>query len=464
MQIDFKDKLHQRYIEYTELYDNYENTWLDLRKLVGNKFDESYISLPLPRTIVQTYSNLAFGNHISVSIKSNLEAHEAINDWIEDNDFNMILSESSISQAIKGGIVFLNYLDNGMSRIKYIEPEYYFPEVSPIDRRKVLSEVIAIPYVENDKKYLHTETYQKGENGNYLVTTQVFSYANDKQGKALSEPEIVDTGLTISPITYIPFSRSGNSFYGDSIFAGLLSLFDVLNYRVSQINEILALHADPSIVADSTLFDDDGNLNIKGSKVFENNVDGEGKSGNQPLYYLTWNGQLGSNFKLINEILLEIMKYASPFLNPALNGMDKTSQASGRAIKLKSHNTQAMVERSYQYWRRGIKKILLTAQQLQVLSGEKTYTPTPVKVELSQMLPDDDLEMAQAEQLKVQSGLSSKKSAIARLNKSLSSQQVEEEFLEILEEQNQNNQQTFMSDMLGFGRNNTQQGNNLDES
>lgn len=457
--IDFKSKLHEKYKEYSDMYDNYESTWSDLRKLGGDNFDNPYISLPLPRTIVQTYSNLAFGNNISVSIKSNPDAEAAVSEWIEDNNFNMLLSESSISQAIKGGIVALNYLDEGKSCINFIEPEYYFPTVSPTDKRKVLSETIAIPYEENGKKYIHIETYEKREDGYYWCVTQLFSNANNKPGKAINKPKEVCTMLQESPLTYIPFTRSGNSFYGDSIYAGLIDLFDILNHRVSQVNEILSKHADPSLVADSTLLDDDGNLNITGSKVFENNVDENSGGGSRaPLYYLTWEGQLSAKFKLIKEVLIEIMHYASPFLNPALHGQDEASQASGRAISLKSHSTQAMVDRSYQYWRRGIKKILLVAQRLQIISGEKSYTPSPVQIELSQKLPTDKLEAAQSEQLKVEAGLSSKRSSIARLNPNLTSQEVDEEWHAIIDEQNVFNQQTFMSDMqeLGFSRFNTQ--------
>lgn len=138
------------------------------------------------------------------------------------------------------------------------------------------------------------------------------------------------------------------------------------------------------------------------------------------------------------------MLYTVSPLAPALYGLDETSQATGRAIVLKSWRTQCKVSRSYMYWRDALKCILFKAQQLQVNSGELSYIPEIPTIELSLNIPMDFFEMAQAEQLKVTSRVTSIKSAISRLNPHYTSKEIEDEFLEMIAEQNEINNLTFM--------------------
>ncbi|WP_373892780.1 phage portal protein [Virgibacillus sp. CBA3643] len=446
---NFQSERHTLYKEYKDMYDNFEEYYIKMGRLNQFSWEHPYLPLALPKEISNLYSDLAFGNPINATTKSNKQADAAIDDIIEDNELNVQLSEASISQSYKGGIVAKNYLDNGISKITFIEPDYYFPVTSPTDKRKVLYEDIAIPFIQGNKQYLHTERYLQDGDGYYRCITQIYDYANDKKGKAITEPEEVNTKLTQSPLTYIPFSRSGTNFWGDSLYRGLTPLFDELNHRTTQVSNVLDIHADPAMWAVSSVFDDDGNLKRKGNKVYEVDEDSEG-SVKEPMGYITWDGQLSANFKFIEDIIYKTLHYVSP-LAPALYGMDSASQASGRAIQLKSWRTQCKITRSYQYWRTALKKVLYVAQQLQIISGEKSYTPEIPQIELSINMPVDLLENAQAEQLKVEAGLTSKKSSIARLNPHMTTKEVEEEWLEIINEQNENNQQTFMTDMTGFG-------------
>lgn len=431
------------------MYNNYEDDWSIIRKL-NFSFEHPYLPLALPREISHLYSDLAFGNPINAIVKNNKDADNAIDEIIGENQLNAQLSEAGITQSYKGGIVFKNYLDEGKSRITFIEPDYYFPVTSTSDRRKIIKEVIAVPYFDesDNKQYLYTETYEKREDGFYWCVSQTYTFNNNKKGKAVTDQDEVNTQLTQSPITYIPFIRSGTNFWGDSIYKGLTPLFDELNHRVTQISNVLDIHSDPSMWAVSSVFDDDGNLKIKGNKVFEVDETNEGNI-REPMGYIVWDWSGEWNFRFIEDIIYKALHYVSP-LAPALYGLDKSSQASGRAILLKSWRSQCKISRSYIYWQSALKKILYLAQQLQIISGEKSYVPAIPNIELKMNLPIDFYERVQAEQVKVDAGLSSKKSAIARINPHMTSQEVEEEWLEIIEEQNQVNKQTFMNDMTGL--------------
>lgn len=442
MEINFNSPRHTEYKDYAGMYDSQTDVHMIVRK-IGEYLDHPYLELGLAREVALLYSDLAFGNPINAFAKETTADH-SLDNLIEENKLNQQLSEAAITQAVKGGVVFKNYLDNGKSKITFIEPDYYFPTFSPFDKRKLLSETIAYLYEKGDEQFLYTETYEQGENGDYWCITRNYKFKNNQVGRMLNESK-VNTTLQESPLEYIPFIRSGSSFWGDSIYKGSVALYDELNNRVTQISNVLDKHSDPSMWALSSVFDENGNLNHKGGKVYEVQEDVEGrKIGDSPIGYITWDWNPDANFKFIKDIIFKVLYTVSP-LAPALYGLDETSQATGRAIVLKSWRTQCKVSRSYMYWRDALKRVLYKAQQLQVNSGEASYTPEIPNVELSLNIPLDTLEGAQSEQLKVTSKVTSLKSSIARLNPHYTSKEIEDEYLEMIAEQNEINNLTFAS-------------------
>ncbi|WP_286231305.1 phage portal protein [Neobacillus mesonae] len=448
MDINFNSPRHKEYKDFQDMYDAHTDTHMIVRK-IGDYVDHPYLELGLSREVALLYSDLAFGNPINAFTKTT-DSDTIIEDLIDDNKLNQLLSEASITQAIKGGIVLKNYLDNGKSKITFIEPDYYFPTFSPFDKRKILSETIAIPYEENEDTFLYTETYEPDETGLYWCITAHYQYKDNKVGKKLNESK-VSTTIFESPLEYVPFIRSGSDFWGDSIYKGSVALYDELNNRVTQISNVLDKHSDPSMWALSSVFDENNQLNHKGGKVYEVQEDVEGKKiGDAPIGYITWDWNPEANFKFIKDIIMKILYTVSP-LTPALYGLDESSQSTGRALVLKSWRTQCKVFRSYIYWRPALQSILFKAQQLQVNSGELSYAPEMPSIELSLNIPMDFFEMAQAEQLKVTSKTTSRKSAISRLNPHYSSREVDDEFADMIAEEAEINNLTFMTD---FGSNN----------
>lgn len=283
-QINFNSPRHTEYKDFQGMYENFEDTYALVRKM-GNLLDHPYLALGLPREVALLYSDLAFGNPINAFAKDTT-ADNAIDDLIEINALNQQLSEAAITQAVKGGVVFKNYLDSGKSKITFIEPDYYFPIFSPFDKRKLISETIAYQYEQGEEQFLYTETYEPDERRLYWCITRNYKYKKNQVGKMLNESK-VSTTLYESPLTYIPFIRSGSSFWGDSIYKGSVALYDELNNRVTQISNVLDRHSDPSMWALSSVFDENGDLNHKGGKVYEVQEDVEGrKIGDAPLGYI----------------------------------------------------------------------------------------------------------------------------------------------------------------------------------
>jgi hypothetical protein len=218
----------------------------------------------------------------------------------------------------------------------------------------------------------------------------------------------------------------------------MTDLFEEYNWRVSQISKILDAHTNPSIVGSPALLDE----GYKFSKS-ENGLFIPVENGEEKPSYLTWESQLTANFDYIDNIIMKAIHFVTP-LNSNLYGLTKESaNSSALSIKLKAFRTSTTIENSLKYWERSIRKILYVAQELDVMAGAD-YTPVLPNIEMSPSMPEDSYTNAQEEQLKIVSGATSIKSAISRLNPHLTKQEIEDEFIEILNEQNVKETMSFL--------------------
>ncbi|SLL37403.1 Phage portal protein, SPP1 Gp6-like [Mycobacteroides abscessus subsp. abscessus] len=429
--IDFTSERHQRYKKNWNIYENQPDF---------PRPEDKYVPISLGKEMCELYRDIAFKDNIVANVRNNKEAKEAIDRIVFDNELDATVSEMAISVAAKGDGVFKNYLDDGVSKISYVEPEYYFPEFDPYDKRKIVRETIAFPVEISDGKYeLFEEIYEK-INGTYWCITKKSDYleGTTSNERIISE---IDTELTQSPLTPVFFGRTTGSFFGFSIFFTIEPILDEFNWKVSQISKILDKFSSPNLIGDPSLLDEGGKFQFSEKSGLYLPVE---KDEIEPKY-LTWDAQMAANFKYIDEVLLKCLQYVSP-LNPSIYGMGSDlASTSARALKVKSWRTANIIENSLKYWERALKKVLLIAQQLEIISGNYNYTPGLPLVECSPSFPIDSYELAQEEQLKVASGVTSIRSSIQRLNPHYSAEQTEDEWLEIIAEKNEMNAQTFMT-------------------
>lgn len=431
--INFKSKRHQEYKRNWNIYKDNP----DFKQTKGK-----YIKIPLGKEICHLFRDVGFKDNVQASVKDNVEANTALDRISFNNRLDSILSEMAVTVAAKGEAVIKNSLDNGASRISIVQPEYYFPEFDKFDQRKVIRETIAIPFVENEESFIYQEIYERREDGYFWCISKTSYYTNDEVGADIEFDEL-NTYLRDSPLTHVVYMRNNGSFFGTSIFDGIYDLLEEYNWRVSQISKILDAHSNPSIVGSANLLDKDYKFNKTESGLFIPIDEGEEKP-----EYLTWESQLSANFQFIDEIIMKALHYVS-ILNPSLYGLTKeAANSSAKAIKLKAFRTSSVIENSLKHWEYALKKVLFLAQQIEVLGGNYNYTPALPSVEISPSMPFDSFDMVQEEQLKLVSGNTSVKSSIARLNPHYNATEVEEEFLEIINERNEINSMTFQGSSL----------------
>jgi hypothetical protein len=150
--------------------------------------------------------------------------------------------------------------------------------------------------------------------------------------------------------------------------------------------------------------------------------------------YLTWDANLGANFAQIEEIKSQLMALGE--ISPALLGDTKNGLAeSGSALKRLAIPTLAKVARL----RARVKRPLLHA--LRLCSELETVSRFPGSKELQNLtiewrsaLPPDPLEAADIEMKRKTAGLTSTRSALARLDPDASDEDLNWEQSKISEE------------------------------
>jgi hypothetical protein len=222
-------------------------------------------------------------------------------------------------------------------------------------------------------------------------------------------PEEEQTGLDHIPVFHVPNFRYGSRFWGISDYEGLESLFESLNNRVSQIDEVLDKHVAPKIVVPPGFVDEDGKIHFDRMETIELGP------GDQPPSYITWDAHLAAAFTQF-EKLLDLLFMLSETA-PSAFGLDKFGVAeSGRALRLRLLRTLAKINRKRLYYDTALKAALLTAQVLDVTHGSGEYEPAEPTIQWADGLPEDMVEMVEIESQRLAAGNTSVESSVRRLD------------------------------------------------
>ncbi len=162
-----------------------------------------------------------------------------------------------------------------------------------------------------------------------------------------------------------------------------------------------------------------------------------GENGTRPLpSYLTWDANLAANFAQIEEIKSQLMALGE--ISPALLGDVKNGLAeSGSALKRLAIPSLAKVGRLRARAKRPLLEALRLCAALEVAGrfpGASELEGENLTVEWRSALPPDPLEAAQIEQLRKTAGLTSTRSALARLDPDASDEDLDWEESKISEE------------------------------
>ncbi len=349
--------------------------------------------------------------------------------------------------------------------IERIDPRYWFPVVSPDDSKNVLAHCICYNFSQYEdhvqRGYLRVEIHKPGVIENRLfrldsgaaITSEIPISALERYAGLQSE---VTTG--IDDFLVVPFSGllSSGGVFGLDDYAGIEALVLELEKRLIRTSRTLDKFSDPNILWPMA---SEGYINpVTGEEIEPVEIDlgggryiiypiGTGDPNSGGFYphlpqYLTWDASLQNNFAQIEEIKSQLMAVGE--ISPALLGDTKNGIAeSGSALKRLSIPTLAKVARL----RARVKRPLLTA--LRLCSALETVSRYPgaseqlqnLSIEWRSALPPDPLEAADVEMKRKTCGLTSTRSALARLDPDSSEADLDWEESKISEERREESYQ-----------------------
>lgn len=442
MPLDFSTYPPAGHLERIRGYDRHEKLFLGQHKelfgVTPGRFQLlRYIVANFAGLISRLSADLLFGEEPDfVPANDDEVSTEALSRIVSRNGLHALNYESALSNSFRGDAVYkvrwgkrTPEAESPEAIIEETPASIYFPELDEDDVRRIIR--VTLAWTKRDpsnlkRTYLRAEVHEPGIIHHQLYEmgmgdSVVLPGAGPIGGKALRQVQLgtlacyadlaeeEDTGLSAIPIFHVPNFRYGSRFWGISDYAGLESLFEALNSRVSQIDQVLDKHVAPKIILPPGFIDDDGKVRLDQMETIQLSP------GDPPPSYLTWEGQLaaaGEQFNRLLEMLFLLSETA-----PSAFGLDKFGVAeSGRALRLRLLRTLAKINRKRLYYDGALKAALLTAQQLDCLHGGGSYDPAEPTISWADGLPEDLVEMVEMESQRLAAGNTSVESSVRRLD------------------------------------------------
>ena len=393
------------------------------------------IILNWPKRLSTLFADLLLGEPPQVKAgDEGSKEQEAVARLIEQNSLFNVSYEVAVDVSRYGvGIYKIRYIDRGV--IQAQSPLYWFPVVAPDNVKDALYHVLAYDYEEvrpkligEDRfKRLKVEIHERGR-----ITTRIYDITSGNISGMVGQEEVKETGVDDFLVVPVYNLSTSDRLVGLDDYSDLDSIIQEIEVRVAQISRILDKHADPNLAGPDSALEQDpktGQVTFRGGGKFFPLAPGD-----QPPQYVTWDGQLEAAFREI-ELLTEQF-YALSETTAAAFGQLKAGLAeSGSALRRLMMAPLAKVNRIRMRFDPALKKVLKLASALEVAQGMANAVKLEdIHITWQDGLPDDDMERTQIEVQRYGAGLTSRESALKRLD-GLEGQSLKDEIARIEGEQ-----------------------------
>lgn len=406
------------------LYQGNQKEVLGLHEKIEKQYSDEdevvYLSNPFPARIADFYGDYVQGNPEKLQIRAeNDNEQEYVDRVSRNNNLKSMIQTLGRTQSSFGYAVLHTYLEDGEIKIQVIPNDQYLPQPD--------GSVALVTYFTVDKdQYLLVRHYED-TGDDVRLTRQLFQTGNAKQihseaslsiaenyfGKSYEPEEML--GISEIPVFHINNQSSPKGVYSKSDIDDVTPHLAEINERASHISTQLLKNLDarlalPDISGDGQ--EPEEALQENWDTIFLNPDDKD------PEYLTNANPLLEDarqhimfQIKLISDStgvpMFQITKSGTP---DTVYGMKVRHWDADRKTTTKRQNIQD-----------GIEKIMkIGAEWLnQEFSGNIT-------IDYGSIMPEDDLQAVKKEAQKVNAGLTSKVSAIQRLE-DMSIEEAEEE-------------------------------------
>jgi len=427
--------------KFEELYDGNQQGVLQLHEIIRKQYrnvsDIVYLGHGIPAKVSDFYGDFVQGDIDKMTLDyvdddSNVSTFEEI---VNNNNIPEKINDWATQQSISGYTVLLGYVQNNNFYIQEVDPDQHFPQSDGSvifatyfrDTRNINN---AVEESDGDL-LLYTQLYELDETG-VVITRQVWSTEID--GKALNDlgeetlmhffgapsNEKIE-GLTMLPIVQIDNGRRTRWGFGKSDYHDITPQLAEVNERRTHIATQLLKNLDAKI----ELPEKEELKNQDGSLAYFEYIMRADKEEPETRYILNENPLIADTEVHITS-QLQMISYITDVPMWAL--LDSTAPERVESMKIKLFGAMRKTTRKRAKISGGIKKIIEIG--FIMLNREMNGK---IELEFSDILPNDELVDAQVEEIRVQSGTSSKRSAIKRLDSS-TDEQVDKEMEEIKNE------------------------------
>lgn len=308
----------------------------------------------------------------------------------DTDELTKMLARHGFNTKLYESVIDLSRFGNAITKIvgkglSIVSPRYWFPIVDLADLKNIIQHVIAYP-VNPDSKGTMTELYVEIHDiGNVEQRTYSFDGNSNIIGKQKGEPKTLSTGLqdfAIHPLTNITHS---GSIYGIDDYAIINSIVAKIMWRLHCADIILDKHSEPSVSGPQSALDFDA----KTGMYFLNlaNYFTRNSKEDPDVNYITWDGNLESNFKEI-EKLLEQLYVLSEMGQAFMEGGGGGQASSGTALKLRMVSPRIKAARIANMNAAPVKKLIYLLAQVNGVSLDYDT----INIKWNDGLPVDEVE------------------------------------------------------------------------
>ena len=324
----------------------YENSLERIQRIIGNF--QNIISYPVvlnyQRLMSVKVSDLLFGEPPTFKA----ENQDELDSIMLDSDLLSMSNMVAIDVSRYGDGLFYVRHNGTIPVVEIATPPVWYPIVSPNNVKINTAHVLAFVYDSTLSVQIHT----KGQ-----CEYRTYGYDSGTIGNLIST-DVQPTGLDDFAVVQIPNTITSDRATGLDDYGDVDSIISELMVRIGQVSKILDKHASPSMQGPSSALERDpvsGEYRIKAGTYFTMD------SKDDPnVAYITWDGQLESNFKHIEKLtnmLYTISEMGSAIFGDMSGGFGQV--ASGTALKRMMTSALAKVNRIRQKFDVGLKKAII---------------------------------------------------------------------------------------------------------
>lgn len=399
----------------------------------GDTRNVLYLTENWPGRCVLKYADLLYGEPLAIAASDDANAGlaDAIKRVTARGRIHQVLFQAAVESAWAGSAWVQPLIRRGSVVLESVAPETVFPRYER-GTRILLGCDIKYKLTVDGRPCVRVIRHESG-----TILQELWSL-DDKTGAEVVDPldlallgpgisEAQQTHLTRPAIVEIPNYSAGGIGASDFYpFPDVGDLVDEINNRRTQIARILDQHGDPAAEVASKLLDANGNVQISGKAIPNDDMD------NPAVRYLTWEANLTDQAAALVSGVNAFVGHME--IAPTLVGLGggATSAETWKKLKLQSSQTLARVNRKQLYAAPAVYDLIDMTMQLDVrFAAAPSFTPGEVTLTWSDGLPVDEEDLQRIVTGYTTADLMSRRTALRWIHGDWTEKQVDDELAEI---------------------------------